>query len=486
MKLKKRERFFSENLIIIFFEIITIVCCILPMNLSDIWTGKVDYSIGWRQLTEYDDLAQSILNGHVDIDSDVLDKKLETLENPYDWQQRDAVGAKLCWDRAYYNGHLYMYFGIVPVFLLFLPYRIITGNALPCYRATQIFTIFIVCGIFALLKKLWKKYFQNVNISVYLACCISTSAISLWYIVSAPGIYCMAIASGICMELWSLNFFVKAVFIENDYRKQIRFAFIGSVFGALTIGCRPPVALANLLIIPMLILFIREHSFTKKIFKDLIIAAIPYIIVCALLGFYNYIRFDSPFEFGQSYQLTSADQRHLDGFFASFDAKNFLSQFINILFAPMKTQQVTFSNGMTISYLGFSGVFFEFPVLILSLLIFIKPVNKYLKENKILGFVYTLFFLPFIIITAIIMNSPFVTERYKCDFIFLIAINTALLIMCLIHLIKSEKLRKIFSALILIISIFTILKSVLLFLVPNDFNWTFNNADNLYKVLHFF
>ncbi len=438
MKLNQRKNELSVNLIIIIFEIITIVCCILPMNLSNIWTGKVDYTVGWRQLTEYDDLAQSILHGHVNIDSDILDPKLETLENPYDWQQRDAAGITLCWDRAYYNGHLYMYYGVIPVLLLFLPYRFLTGNALPCFRATQIFTIFIILGIIALLKKFWKNYFQNVGLSVYLALCASTSAISLWYIISAPGIYCLAIASGICMELWSLNFFIK------------------------------------------------DHSFSKKLLRDLIIAALPYLIICVLLGLYNYVRFDSPFEFGQSYQLTSADQRNLEGFFASFDAKNFLSQFINILFAPMQRTPVTFSNGMTINYLGFSGIFFEFPVLFLTLLIFVRPINNYLKENKIYSLLITLFFVPIIIIITIILNSPFATERYKCDFLFLIAINTVVLIMCALHLIKSEKLRKTLSIIFILISIFSIIKCILLFLVPNDFNWTFNNPDNLYKILHLF
>ena len=438
MKLNQRKNELSVNLIIIIFEIITIVCCILPMNLSNIWTGKVDYTVGWRQLTEYDDLAQSILHGHVNIDSDILDPKLETLENPYDWQQRDAAGITLCWDRAYYNGHLYMYYGVIPVLLLFLPYRFLTGNALPCFRATQIFTIFIILGIIALLKKFWKNYFQNVGLSVYLALCASTSAISLWYIISAPGIYCLAIASGICMELWSLNFFIK------------------------------------------------DHSFSKKLLRDLIIAALPYLIICVLLGLYNYVRFDSPFEFGQSYQLTSADQRNLEGFFASFDAKNFLSQFINILFAPMQRTPVTFSNGMTINYLGFSGICFEFPVLFLTLLIFVRPINNYLKENKIYSLLITLFFVPIIIIITIILNSPFATERYKCDFLFLIAINTVVLIMCALHLIKSEKVRKTLSIIFILISIFSIIKCILLFLVPNDFNWTFNNPDNLYKILHLF
>ena len=34
---------------------------------------------------------------------------------------------------------------------------------------------------------------------------------------------------------------------------------------------------------------------------------------------YNYVRFDSPFEFGQSYQLTITDQSNYGNFFSQFD-----------------------------------------------------------------------------------------------------------------------------------------------------------------------
>lgn len=122
----------------------------------------------------------------------------------------------------------------------------------------------------------------------------------------------------------------------------------------------------------------------------------------------------------------------------------------------------------------------------MTLLIFVRPINNYLKENKIYSLLITLFFVPIIIIITIILNSPFATERYKCDFLFLIAINTVVLIMCALHLIKSEKLRKTLSIIFILISIFSIIKCILLFLVPNDFNWTFNNPDNLYKILHLF
>ena len=43
---------------------------------------------------------------------------------------RKEAGVSVHWDHAYYNGHYYMYFGVVPVLLLFLPFRLLTGQAL--------------------------------------------------------------------------------------------------------------------------------------------------------------------------------------------------------------------------------------------------------------------------------------------------------------------------------------------------------------------
>lgn len=64
------------------------------------------------------------------------------MDNPYDPQARVDLGVDYRWDTAYYHGHYYMYFGVVPVFLLFLPFRLITGMSLTTYHATQVFVAF--------------------------------------------------------------------------------------------------------------------------------------------------------------------------------------------------------------------------------------------------------------------------------------------------------------------------------------------------------
>ena len=58
---------------------------------------------------------------------------------------------------------------------------------------------------------------------------------------------------------------------------------------------------------------------TFRLLKKLLYAASPYLVIGILLMLYNYLRFDSPFEFGQSYQLTITDQSKYGNFFAQFD-----------------------------------------------------------------------------------------------------------------------------------------------------------------------
>lgn len=66
---------------------------------------------------------------------------LLSLENPYDWSQRSALGGRILWDHLLYNGHYYSYYGIAPVFLLFLPYNLLTGFYFPSHFAVLLFGV---------------------------------------------------------------------------------------------------------------------------------------------------------------------------------------------------------------------------------------------------------------------------------------------------------------------------------------------------------
>ena len=388
----------------------TIAVCVLPMDTLPIWNGEIP-----AHRNQYELMAEAILDGRIEFNYND-DYELSQLENPYDPDARAEAGVKYHWDHAYYNGHYYMYFGIVPVFLAFLPYRVLTGTALTTYHATQIFVAMAIAGIFVLFHLLSRLFFKNLSYGVYLALCVAFSVMSVWYASAEPALYCTAITAAIMLEIWSLYFFIRGVWEEQKENRQILFAGIGALLGALAFGCRPPIALANMLVIPMLIVFLKQRKFTPKLFGKLALAAMPYAVVGIVLMIYNYVRFDSPFEFGQAYQLTVADQSNYSLSLNSETVVRIINNTLNNFFGR-KNITVSFP------YLSASGVFFNFPILLMGIGLFKTSVLKSARQNKLLPLIIGLFISVLIISAIDIMWTPYLLERYRMDMYFLMGIG---------------------------------------------------------------
>ena len=112
-----------KKLLTIFVLAATVLIAILPMRLAPLWNGEQP---GHRN--QYEKLAEAFLEGHLDIDYGDMDPKLLALENPYDPAERQKAGVFYHWDHSFFNGKYYMYFGVVPVVLVFLPFRAVFGQ----------------------------------------------------------------------------------------------------------------------------------------------------------------------------------------------------------------------------------------------------------------------------------------------------------------------------------------------------------------------
>lgn len=426
----------------------TVAVCILPMDKLPIWNGEVP-----AHRNQYELMAEAILDGRIEFNYND-DYELSQLENPYDPDAREEAGVFYHWDHAYYNGHYYMYFGIVPVFLVFLPYRILTGSALTTYHATQIFVALAIVGIFVLFDLLSKLFFKKLSYGVYLALSVAFSVMSVWYASAEPALYCTAITAAIMLEIWSLYFFIRGVWGEQKENKQILFAGIGALFGALAFGCRPPIALANVLVIPMLIVFLKQHKFTPKLLGKLALAAMPYAVVGVALMIYNYARFDSPFEFGQAYQLTVADQSNYS---ISLNWDTLVRVFNDTLNNFFGRKNITAG----FPFLSASGVFFNFPILFMGIGSFKSSVIKSMRQNKLLPLMIGLFIAVLLINTIDIMWTPFLLERYRMDIYFLMGIACFIVIGSWYNA-GTAKQRKRLSAVIVALSVITIISAALL------------------------
>ncbi len=427
---------------------VTVILCVLPMGALPIWNGEQP-----DHRNQYELMAEAILDGHIDFnygDEDALSQ----LENPYDPVARKEARVRYHWDHAYYNGHYYMYFGIVPVFLVFLPYRVLTGAALTTYHATQIFVAFSVVGIFVLFDLLSKLFFKKLNYGVYLSLSVAFSVMSVWYSAAEPALYCTAITSAIALEVWSLYFFIRAVWGEKKENRQILFAGIGALLGALAFGCRPPIALANILVLPMLVVFLKQRKFTPKLFLKLLLAALPYFAVAIGLMIYNYVRFENPFEFGQAYQLTVADQSQYK-ITLDFDTV------IRILKGLAQNFLVIGGVSGKFPYVRAGGVFFNFPVLLLCFGIISPAVLKNMHKSKILMLVIGFLLTVLIITAADVMWTPYLLERYRMDIYFLMGIACFTVIGMMSNS-CTDKTRPYFNCAAVVLSVITVISSVLL------------------------
>lgn len=463
----------KQRIIISIIVLATILLCTMPMKLSPIWNGKIP-----DHRNQYELLTDSMLKGHLYIDYGKVDQKLLNMENPYDPIKREKLGVKYHWDHAFYNGHFYMYFGVAPVFLTFMPYKIITGNTLVTYHATQLYVALFIIGVFSLFSLICKLFYKKTKLATYILASIAFSTMSIWLSVCAPSLYCTAITAGLCMAIWSLFFFIKAVYEEHSENKSIILASLGSTFGALTFACRPPIGFVNFLVIPLLIHYLKNHKINRNLILKLFLAALPYLIVAILLMVYNYLRFDNPFEFGQTYQLTMADQHNYNNIFANLDIselltnlrRNFFDSSIYLDYFP---------------YVNISGIFLNFPILFLPLMmIFNSKYKKNLKEKKIYGFYLILLLLPIVVTVFDLIYSPGPGERYRMDEYYLMGILTFISIINY-YSISSVKCKKKFNVFINIFLIVTFLKCVLLFLVPHDMNYTQYYPDILSKIIKF-
>ena len=354
-----------------------------------------------KNKNQYELMADALLKGQIYLEYGDMDRRLLQMPNPYDTQARRAMGVRYHWDHAFYKGRYYMYFGVVPVFLLFIPFKLITGASLTTYHATQVFVGMSIIGLFLFFRLLSKRFFPKLSFAVYLFLGAAVSVTSMVHCVAKPAMYMTAFSSAFCMEIWSVYFYVKR-------------AFIGALFGALAFGCRPSIALGNLIVIPCLIVFLREHKFSGKMFLKLVAAASPYIIIGALLMLYNYARFENPFEFGQSYQLTVADQTAYGSLLSRLSPRGLLNG---------ATYFLTRSEDLTAAFphIVEGGVFYTYPVFGVGLFALTnKKTRSAIRTNKFVLFLLGGIFTIGVIIMMDIVWTPYLLGRYREDMMWLL------------------------------------------------------------------
>ncbi|MBQ8001931.1 MAG: hypothetical protein IJ297_00615 [Clostridia bacterium] len=333
----------------------------------------------WAHHNQYNELAQAFLNGQLHLDKEVPDILLE-MENPYDRYERQRVfrEAKIAepWDTAFYNGKFYVYFGVLPVFLFYLPAQLL-GINFPNFLAIVIFSWVLIAGVFLLYGKIIKMYMKDIPYLLYLV--LSTATVltgGVLYIIKRPDFYSIPIIGALAFTIMGFYFWISALDGKQLSRQRL---FIGSVFMACVLALRPNLVFFSCTAFMLFwgsvfrdreLLSINSRLSDEKYrgLKNTLAFCMPYIVIGVLIMVYNAARFSSPFDFGASYNLTTSDMTK-----RGFALDRWGLGVFEYLFRP-PTVSASFpfltSSYPSTSYIGFTsregmfgGIFATYPIL---------------------------------------------------------------------------------------------------------------------------
>ena len=261
------------------------------------------------------------------------DPALVALDNPYDISARNAAHAKYLWDCAYYNGHYYCYFGVGPVLFVMFPVYFLSGCAMVPTGSFLIQLAIVITGIeFLFLGPLFNKATGEkltYPMSFFLGIlAFFASAFPLMFKDNfIDWQYWVAVNWGIANLIAFLGLTLCAYAFPKT--RLAIFPCIGFVFIALMLS-RPDLCFSVVVLAPLFFKMMFDKNVSVK--RRVISFVSMFIILGIGMGFtfyYNVKRFDNPFEFGSSYQLTVMDQRDL-----RLTAKGVLAGAFHFLFQP--------------------------------------------------------------------------------------------------------------------------------------------------------
>ncbi|MBQ3566811.1 MAG: hypothetical protein IJA12_06505 [Oscillospiraceae bacterium] len=349
----------------------------------------------------YTQMFDAVKEGRTNIDM-VPDQALLDLENPYDPSTRDGISYP--WDRALYNGKFYSYYGITPVLLLHFPYYWIMGDIPTMNTTCQVFGMLAIIFMFGAITAFVKRFIKKPNFLLMIIMMVSSCVMTgLFMAVHYSNQYNVPNVTSTCFLMLCLWCGVCAANRVKEKKSVPLFILSGIAF-ILCLAARPTKAISALILAPLFIavLLNKDLKISKKI-TSVMSFIVPIAIGMAGVMWYNFIRFDSPFDFGQKYQLT------ISNIFAnSIDFSLFPASIIHYFFQPLHLSgdfpyitlaSVALCNNGQFTYEANTCGVFAFPIILVGCLImpFLVWHTRHRKttpyrynENRIRNYTYVL------------------------------------------------------------------------------------------------
>ena len=426
-----------------------LVAAILLINIiATASAAKAADPVVWRedrdardyQEKEYELYAEALLKGHTWLDIRPP-RYLTRMRNPYDRFQRDAVAdqydEKVLWDVAYYNGRYYVYFGIVPAILSFVPVRLVTGRALPTWKAVQGMAVLLWLASFYLIYVLVRKYFKKTSLGIYLLLAMTfVFAAGVIYLVTFPVVYSVPFIYGLVFSIAGLALWLRS-FDRKGNPHRMRMA-IGSLLIALTLGCRPTMILSVVLAFPVFWEQIRQGKFfipKKDSLLNTGAVILPFIPVGLIQMSLNSARFGSPFDFGADYNLTVSDLTK-----KTYSIARNIPVLFQELVQPLHIEpQFPFITGVEVTT-GFQGYMFKdkmiggfFALNMLALFCFwIFRIRKKMRAQKVFGLAAVSFAIAALLVELDVQIGG-ISQRYMIDYGWLFMMTAILAILTILE-----------------------------------------------------
>lgn len=452
--------------------------------------GIVFSELAYKHHNQYDELAQAILQGKTYIDNNDVPQSLIDMDNPYDTTARyftsSLTGDTYRWDVAYFEGHYYVYFGIVPLLLMYLPFRAIVDAPFPSAVGIIIFAFIFAIGVFKLLGIICEKKFKNVSVGTFLLTALATvNCCGVMFLVKRPDFYSVPIMTGLAFVIWGIFLWIKGL---NTEKLRNLFFVAGSLCLALSVGCRPQLVLVCALALPIFAkyFFTEKKIATKKGLMNILVLAVPFVIVAAGIMYYNYIRFGSVTDFGSGYNLTTNDvtRRGFDfgrtglGIFTYlFQTPQFTATFPYIKPVEIDTQYM----GKTIYEFCFGGLITSLPVLWFTGAL--PKAYRTLRQKGVAGFVITLLTIGLALVIADTQAGGLL-QRYYSDFGIVFFLAAAIIIFALFEKNNLKQCHINLNTLLLISTILSIVYTITLVFSVADVTIDTQNPTLYAKILH--
>lgn len=237
-------------------------------------------------------------------------KELLSLSNPYDvYLRRDSpINLDLYIDYSLYNGKLYSYFGLTPIIILMLPYKLITGKYLSNFTASSILFLIMLFAFAKLYKMLVNRYVSKVTFVNYILGFITVFfASSISYLVRGQ-VYDIVEICGILFIM--ISYILVLSIYNNSNRKLYIKIFLCSISMGLIVLSKPSYIIYYIFLF-YLLFNLRKILEKKEFLMCIKIFIIPISCLAFIQMYFNYVRFDSIFSFGNRYQVTAMDPTNL-------------------------------------------------------------------------------------------------------------------------------------------------------------------------------